>query len=128
MICGAVGTVLLHTRVRDGASKAKVERHFRTLKERWLYTLDTERISSLAEFNSLLKDYMRSYNTTFHTGIDSTPFTRYQDTKSHVRCPASKDWLNECFLNRITRKVNKDSTVSINKNSFDVPMQFISIK
>lgn len=128
LICGAVGTVLLHTRVRDGASKAKVERHFRTLKERWLYTLDIEHISSLDEFNCLLKDYMRSYNTTFHTGIDSTPFTRYQDTKSYVRCPASRDWLNECFLNRISRKVNKDSTVSINKNSFDVPMQFISMK
>ena len=128
LICGSVGTVLLHTRVRDGASKAKVERHFRTLKERWLYTLDVAFISSLAEFNSLLKDYMRSYNTTFHTGIDCTPFSRYQDTKSHSRTPQSREWLEECFLNRITRKVNKDSTVSINKMSFDVPMQFISMK
>ena len=128
LICGSVGTVLLHTRVRDGASKAKVERHFRTLKERWLYTLDIASISSLAEFNSLLKDYMRSYNTTFHTGIACTPFSRYQDTKSHSRTPQSRDWLDECFLNRITRKVNKDSTVSVNKVSFDVPMQFISMK
>ena len=128
LICGSVGTVLLHTRVRDGASKAKVERHFRTLKERWLYTLDVASISSLAEFNSLLKDYMRSYNTTFHTGTGCTPFSRYQDTKSHSRTPQSRDWLEECFLNRITRKVNKDSTVSIDKTSFDVPMQFISMK
>ena len=128
LICGSVGTVLLHTRVRDGASKAKVERHFRTLKERWLYTLDVASISSLAEFNSLLKDYMRSYNTTFHTGTGCTPFSRYQDTKSHSRTPQSREWLEECFLNRITRKVNKDSTVSIDKTSFDVPMQFISMK
>ena len=128
LICGSVGTVLLHTRVRDGASKAKVERHFRTLKERWLYALDINSIHSLSKFNALLKDYMRSYNTTFHTGIDSTPFTRFQNTKVHARCPKSRDWLDECFLNRITRKVNKDSTVSINKESFDVPMQFISMK
>ena len=40
LICGSIGTVLLHTRVRDGASKAKIERQFRTLKETWLYTLD----------------------------------------------------------------------------------------
>ena len=26
LICGAIGTVLLHTKVRDGASKAKIER------------------------------------------------------------------------------------------------------
>ena len=128
LICGSVGTVLLHTRVRDGASKAKVERHFRTLKERWLYTLDMASISSLSAFNSMLKNYMRSYNTTFHTGIDCTPFSRYQDTKSHSRTPLSRDWLDECFLNRITRKVNKDSTVSIHTLSFDVPMQFISMK
>lgn len=32
MICASIGTVLLHTPVRDGASKGKVERNFRTLK------------------------------------------------------------------------------------------------
>ena len=42
MICVSLGILLLHTRVRDGASKGKVERHFRTLKERWLYTLDID--------------------------------------------------------------------------------------
>lgn len=75
LICGSLGTVLLHTKVRDGASKAKVERHFRTLKERWLYTLELDNITSLEQFNSLLLDYMRSYNTTFHTGIDTTPLS-----------------------------------------------------
>ena len=60
LICGSIGTVLLHTRVRDGASKAKVERHFRTLKERWLYALDLDSITSLAQFNALLMDYIRT--------------------------------------------------------------------
>lgn len=40
--------------------------------------------------------------------------------------PKSREWLKECFLNRVTRKVNKDSTVSIDKVSYDVPLQFIS--
>lgn len=47
MICVSLGILLLHTRVRDGASKGKVERHFRTLKERWLYTLDMDSINRL---------------------------------------------------------------------------------
>lgn len=50
MICASIGTVLLHTPVRDGASKGKVERNFRTLKERWLYGLDLKQIQSLDEF------------------------------------------------------------------------------
>lgn len=80
LICGSIGTVLLHTKIRDGASKGKVGRHFRTRKERWLYALDIESIRSLAQFNGLLADYIRDYNTTHHTGIDGTPFDRYRDT------------------------------------------------
>lgn len=126
MICVSLGLVLLHTKVRDGASKGKVERHFRTLKERWLYTLDIKSIESLEQFNGMLKDYMRKYNTTFHRGIDSTPMNRYLNSQYKLKTPSSQEWLDECFLNRITRKVRKDSTVSIGKVSYDVPMQFIS--
>ena len=128
MICVSLGILLLHTRIRDGASKGKVERHFRTLKERWLYTLDMESIQSLAQFNGMLKDYMRDYNTTFHRGIDTIPLERYQASKDHPRKPESRQWLDDCFYNRITRKVRKDSTISIDKVCYDVPMQFISAK
>ena len=105
-----------------------MERHFRTLKERWLYTLDITSITSLAQFNGLLKDYMRSYNTTFHRGIDGVPLERYEATRHHPRKPASRQWLDDCFYNRITRKVRKDSTVTIDNVCYDVPMQFISAK
>lgn len=128
LICGSIGTVLLHTKVRDGASKAKIERQFRTLKETWLYTLDLETVTSLAQFNGMLRDYMRSYNTTLHSGIGATPLSRYQQTRSAIRMPKSRQWLEECFLNRISRKVNRDSTVSIDSLSYDVPMQFIGMK
>lgn len=128
MICVSLGTLLLHTKVRDGASKGKVERHFRTLKERWLYTLDIGRVTSLTQFDEMLKDYMRSYNTTFHRGINEAPMDRFQNSKDHPRKPESRDWLNDCFYNRITRKVRKDSTITIDNICYDVPMQFISAK
>ena len=128
MICVSLGILLLHTRVRDGASKGKVERHFRTLKERWLYTLGINAITSLAQFNTMLRDYMRSYNTTFHRGIHAVPLDRYEASKDHPRKPASRQWLDDCFYNRITRKVRKDSTVTIDKVCYDVPMQFISAR
>ena len=126
LICGSIGTVLLHTKIRDGASKAKIERQFRTLKERWLYTIDLDSIHSLGQFNRMLADYMRTYNTTLHTGIGSTPLERYRATCCGVRIPKSREWLDECFYNRVTRRVNRDATVSIDKVYYDVPMQFIS--
>ena len=128
MICVSLGILLLHTKIRDGASKGKVELHFRTLKERWLYTLDINSITSLSQFNGMLKDYMRNYNTTFHRGISGVPLERYQASKDHPRKPLSRQWLDDCFYNRITRKVRKDSTITIDKICFDVPMQFISAK
>ena len=70
-----------------------MERHFRTLKERWLYTLDIGSITSLSQFDGMLKDYMRTYNTTFHRGIDTTPMvdipmrrSRHSDKKG-TACP-----------------------------------------
>ena len=128
LICGAIGTVLLHTKVRDGASKGKIERFWRTTKERWLYGLNTDTIHSLEQFNDLFREYIRSYNTTIHSGIDCTPFDRYQASKDAISVPRSMEWLDESFLNRVYRKVRKDATVSIDKVSFDVPMQFIDQK
>ncbi|MFW5669631.1 MAG: Mu transposase C-terminal domain-containing protein, partial [Acetivibrio ethanolgignens] len=46
----------------------------------------------------------------------------------HPRKPQSRQWLEDCFYNRITRKVRKDSTITIDKVCYDVPMQFISAK
>ena len=128
LICGSIGTVLLHAPVRDGAAKAKVERNFRTMREKLLYGLDLDKIHSLQEFNAVLKDYVRRYNTGYHSGIECAPFERYQATKEHIRLPRSREWLEDCFLNRVTRKVRKDATVPIDCVSYDVPMQFISQK
>ncbi len=128
LICGSIGTVLLHTKVRDGASKAKIERQWRTLKETWLYTLDLDSIHSLDDFNRRFMDYIRSYNTSFHSGIRETPLERYRRTCMQVRMPGNREWLDECFMNRVTRRVNRDATVSIDRVYYDVPMQFISSK
>jgi len=126
-ICGSIGTLKLQTPVRDGASKGKVERAFRTLKNRWLHGLDMATVTSLTQFNSLLSEYIRSHNTTHHSTIDSTPINRFLASSSSIATPKSTDWLDECFHNRIKRKVNNDSCVSINKVSYDAPQQFIGM-
>ena len=127
-ICGSIGTLKLQTPVRDGASKGKVERAFRTLRNHWINGLDPSTVTSLDQFNTLLADYIRSYNTTVHSGIDCTPMDRFVAGTSHIKVPESSDWLDACFHNHIQRKVNNDSCVSINKSSFDAPQQFIGMK
>jgi transposase InsO family protein len=128
LICGSLSVVKIHTPVRDGASKGKVERSFKTVKESWLYGFDPSEVSSIEELNRLLADYVRKRNTSKNRIIGETPTERYQRGIDHVRPPKSREWLDECFMNRITRKVNLDSTVSIDSIYYDVPMQFIRSK
>lgn len=128
LICGSIGCLKLHTPVRDGASKGKVERNFRTIKERWLYGLDTSQIQTLDEFNTLLASYIRKHNVTIHSSTEQTPLERYLNSNHHIKKPLSTEWLNESFMNRIHRKVSSDSTISINGVQYDVPLQFIRTK
>ena len=128
LICGSLGIALIHTRVRDGASKGKQERFWRSCKERLIYGLDMDTIHSLEEFNVIFRNYIRKYNLTFHTGIQCTPFDRYQKTADQAKPVESREWLDECFLNRVYRKVRRDSTISIDSTCYDVPMQFIGMK
>lgn len=127
-ICGSIGTVLLHTPVRDGAGKGKVERNFRTLKERWLYGLDVSRIRGLEEFNRLLSEYIRKHNTTVHGGTGQSPLERYLSSNHKIRRPRDREWLEEAFHNRVIRNVNRDATVRLLNECYDAPMQFIGQK
>lgn len=128
LILDSLGIVESHAPVRDGAAKGKVERNFRTVRSRWLSTLDPSTIHSLEEFNRLLADYIRQHNTTVHSGTGETPVDRFMRTKDHARTPRSKEWLDECFTNRITRKVNNDSCLTIDGIWYDAPPQFIGMK
>jgi len=124
-ICGNIGAVLIHAPVRDGAAKAKVERAFGVLKSRWLNGLDTNQILSLEEFNLGLTEAVRKHNLTVNSSTEQTPMDRFLSTRGRIRIPESEEWLNDCFMNRISRKVRNDSTLSIQNLQFDSPMQFI---
>lgn len=124
-ICGSIGTVLLHAPVRDGAAKGKIERTFSTLKSRWLNGLDVAQISSLDEFNRELNETVRKHNLIVNSSTDQTPMDRFLSSRGKIRLPESDEWLSECFMNRVRRKVRNDSTLSVQNAQFDAPMQFL---
>ena len=125
LICGQLGTVLIHTPVRDGASKGKCERNFRTLRNRFLNPLNTDELSGIEELNQKLHAYIQKHNTTLHSATGMTPHDRYMQDLAHIRMPASEEWLENCFCNRVRRLVKGDATVTIDKVLYDVPMEFI---
>lgn len=128
LILASLGIIEIHAPVRDGAAKAKVERSFRSIKDTWLNGFDPSEVSSIEELNRLLVDYIRMRNNSVNRNIGETPMERYSRHIDRIRFPKSREWLDECFMNRIIRKVNNDSTVSIDSVLYDAPMQFIRTK
>lgn len=128
LILASLGIIEIHAPIRDGAAKAKVERSFRTIKDTWLNGFDPSEVSSIEELNRLLAEYLRKRNNTINRNTGETPMERYSKHIERIRFPKSREWLDECFMNRIIRKVNNDSTVSIDSVLYDVPMQFIRTK
>jgi transposase InsO family protein len=124
-ICGSIGTVLLHAPIRDGAAKGKIERSFGVLKGRWIHGLDVTQIRSIDEFNRELAEAVRKHNLSVNKSTGQTPMERYLENSVSIRKPQSEEWLRECFMNRMRRKVRNDSTLSIQNLQFDAPMQFI---
>jgi len=128
LICGQLGTVLVHTPVRDGASKGKVERNFRTLRNRFLNVLVPEEFSGIAQLNEQLHQYIQKHNTTIHSATGKTPQDRYMEDLSHIKMPKDREWLDSCFMNRVQRLVKNDATIVIDRILYDVPMEFIRTK
>ena len=128
LICGTLGIVIVHARPRDGAEKGKQERYWRRVKEQLLFGMDTSEIHSLKQFNEIYADYVHRYNHSFHQGINGKPYERYEHSAAKLRRPESEEWLNTSFMNRVTRKVKGDATVTIDKIQYDVPQQFIRSK
>lgn len=128
LILGSLGITEIHAKIRDGAAKGKVERSFRTAKDTWLNGFDSSEVDSLEQLNRLLSDYVRMRNNSVNRDIGETPMERYSRYIDRISLSKSREWLDECFMNRTIRKVNNDSTVSIDSVSYDVPMQFIRMK
>jgi transposase InsO family protein len=124
-ICANLGISLIHTPVKDGASKGKIEKSFLDIKQRWLYGFDTKTVHSLAEFNGLLIDEIRKRNLEVNKSTGEPPIERYQKSENHTRMPESQQWLDEAFMYRVTRLVHKDATIKMKPYLFDAPRQFI---
>jgi len=74
-ICARVGCLLLHTPVRDGAAKGKIERFFRTVRDQFLSrSLD---LSSLEALNRQFTHWAEeNYNAQKHSVLEMTPLDR----------------------------------------------------
>ncbi len=120
LICARVGCILRHTPVRDGASKGKIERFFRRLRDQFLSK--KRDLSSLDILNKQLTHWIEEdYNVTPHAAIGMPPLSRFALDMKFINFLPPKETNDELFYAEATRKVRKDNTFSFKSIRYEAP-------
>ena len=121
LICGRIGCILRHTAVRDASAKGKVERFFRTVRDRFLTRqLD---LSSLSALNRAFAVWVEDeYNSREHSAIGLKPIDRFGMDLKRIRFLSPGEANDELFFAEETRKVKKDNTFSFKHVRFETPV------
>jgi putative transposase len=123
--CALAGISLIHSKPYDSPSRGKVERLFRTIRERFLSGIQ-EGIS-LDELNQAFCLWLQEdYHHKLHSGIGQRPIDRYNASVEKVPIRRlSRSELDEIFLIRHERVVNNDATISFKGTLYEVPPAYI---
>jgi transposase InsO family protein len=123
--CALAGISLIHSKPYDSPSRGKIERFFRTVRDRFLPGLAGD--ITLDELNEAFAIWIqKDYHHRLHSGIDQRPIDRYQASISRIevkRLTAAE--LDEIFLVRHERVVGNDATISFNGRIYEVPAAYI---
>ena len=126
-ILDALGLIISHSRVGKPAGRGKVERFFRTVRQQFLAPLETDQLAAIADLDQRFHTWLESeYHRSPHRGLKgATPLETWLD-KCHLIVPvdATVD-LAEAFRHQATRKVHRDSTVTLDGVLFELPSTLI---
>ncbi len=125
-ICANLGTILSFARPYSPESKGKIERWFRTLQDQWMNVINWNDFSSLEELNSSLFKYVEEdYNSKVHSSTHEKPIDKFIRHIDLIKFIPTKQEIDYIFLYRVTRRVKKDSTISIQNILFEIPQKYV---
>lgn len=128
--CAQLGITLAHTQPYDPQSKGKIERVFRTIQTRFYPLLHAEPVNSLEELNERFWRWLEEdYHRRVHASLEGkTPHEVFQYQLDEVTFLEDPAVLDTVFLKREQRKVKHDGTITLNKQLYEVPAQYIGQK
>jgi len=129
-ICDSINLPIIHSRPRKPAGRGKIERFFRTVRDKFLRPLDPDTIISITQLNSLFRTWVETeYNRVPHRGLEGeTPLDQWL-SKADLIIPIDPTFdLDTLFMHRITRKVYKDSTFTVHGVMYESPQILIGEK
>jgi putative transposase len=128
LACARLKISLNHSKPYDSPSRGKIERFFRTVRDRFLSGLAAK--ATLDDINEAFSLWLKEdYLHKSHSGIDATPMDRYRASllEADIR-RATPAELGEAFLTAHERIVNNDATISFKGKIYEVPAAYIRQK
>ena len=126
-ILDALGLTISHSRVRKPAGRGKVERFFRTVRQQFLAPLEIDQLAGIADLDQRFHTWLESeYHRSPHRGLKgATPLDTWL-AKCHLIVPIDPTVdLADAFHHHATRKVYRDSTVTLDGVLFELPSTLI---
>ena len=100
--------------------KSKIERWFRTLRDKWLATTDLNQFSTLEEIQASLDRFVDKYNRTVHSSLKGkTPEERFFSEPNCIRRLSQED-IEKLFLLESERTVSPDCVIAIDNVEYEV--------
>ena len=125
--CARVGCALLHSEPFDSPSRGKVERFFRTVRQRLLPLLHDQDLASLVTLQERFETWLREdYHLKRHNGIGMKPLDRYlAGAEQTLISRLAPHEIDHAFMARLTRFVRNDATVKVAGVFYEVPPDYI---
>lgn len=122
--CGSVSEIYTYTPTQ----KSKIERWFRTLRDKWLGITDLNQFSNLDEIRGSLYEFVQRYNQSVHSSLDGkSPEQRFFSEPEYIR-RLSAEKTEQSFLLEAERRVSADCVLVIDRVEYEVDSRFAGRK
>lgn len=123
--CATLGIRRIQASPYHPEGKGKQERFFETVRLRFLPEVTASSITTLRDLNDSFWAWLDCiYHQGEHSETHQTPLARYTAGLDQVR-PADPELLRRAFLWREKRKVQRDATIALQGNRYQVEPQWV---
>ena len=126
-ILDTLGITLVHSRPGKPAGRGKIERFWRTVREQFLRPLQVEELKNLEDLEVRFHGWLeREYHRSPHRGLGGkTPLEAWVEKAGSIIAVDPNVDYEEVFLHEVSRKVHKDSTITLDGVLYEVPSVLI---
>ena len=124
LLAARTGSTVHYCHPYTPTQKAKIERWFKTLRDKWLATTNLSELSSLSAIQESLDRFVDTYNHTVHSSLNGkTPDERFFSEPEYIR-RLSREEVEQNFLLEIDRRVSPDCVLTIDDVEYEVDSRY----